>query len=103
MVAKSGMLFDRSVAPDSALFSQAAEGHLWRRVVAAEIEIQPLVEKRDYNAVLQKLADLRDDVDTFFDQVLVMDGDSTIRENRLRLLMRLEGLFLHVADISFLQ
>jgi glycyl-tRNA synthetase beta chain len=103
MVAKSGMLVDRSVVPDIGLFSQAAEENLWRRVVAAEIAIQPLVENRDYNVVLQKLADLRDDVDTFFDQVLVMDGDATIRENRLRLLMRLEGLFFNVADISVLQ
>ena len=103
IVAKSGMVVDGSIAPDTALFAAPAEDNLWRRVAAEELEIQPLIERREYNAVLQKLADLRDDVDTFFDQVLVMDGDATIRENRLRLLMRLEGLFLHVADISFLQ
>ncbi len=103
IVAKSGMVVDDSRAPDTALFTAAAEENLWQRVAAAELEIRPLIEKREYNAVLQKLADLRDDVDTFFDQVLVMDGDATIRENRLRLLMRLEGLFLHVADISLLQ
>ncbi len=102
IVAKSGIVVDSSIAPDTTLFSQAAEENLWRRVIEAEIDIQPLIEKRDFSGVLQKLADLRADVDTFFAQVLVMDGDATIRENRLRLLMRLEGLFLHVADISFL-
>ena len=103
IVAKSGMIVDGSISPDTGLFSEAAEKNLWQRVAAAEVEIQPFLEQREYNVVLQKLADLRDDVDTFFDQVLVMDGDATIRENRLRLLMRLAGLFLHVADISFLQ
>lgn len=103
IVAKSGIAVDRSIAPDTTLFSQTAEENLWRRVVAAELDIQPLIEERDFSGVLEKLADLRDDVDAFFAHVLVMDGDATIRENRLRLLMRLEGLFLHVADISFLQ
>ena len=103
IVAKSGMVIDGSMAPDAAFFSEAAEESLWRRVAAAEIEIRPLVARNDYKAVLQTLADLRVEVDTFFDQVLVMDDDAKIRENRLRLLMRLAGLFLNVADISFLQ
>ena len=53
--------------------------------------------------MLRALAGLRDTVDTFFDDVMVMADDKTLRENRLALLARLQALFLEVADISVLQ
>jgi glycyl-tRNA synthetase beta chain len=46
---------------------------------------------------------LREPVDAFFDQVMVMADDPAIRANRLALLNRLSALFLGVADISILQ
>jgi glycyl-tRNA synthetase beta chain len=45
---------------------------------------------------------LRDVVDSFFDQVMVMADDAAVRANRLALLAKLRGLFLQVADISVL-
>jgi glycyl-tRNA synthetase beta chain len=43
---------------------------------------------------------LRDPIDRFFDDVMVMAEDKAIRDNRLALLGELRALFLHVADIS---
>jgi glycyl-tRNA synthetase beta chain len=57
----------------------------------------------DYSAVLTCLADMRETVDGFFDQVMVMADDEAVRSNRLALLNKTRALFLGVADISYLQ
>ncbi|MHB1323905.1 MAG: glycine--tRNA ligase subunit beta [Coriobacteriia bacterium] len=54
----------------------------------------------DYDGALAVLAELRGPVDAFFDRVLVMDPDETLRRNRLALLNRLNGLFAGFADFS---
>ena len=53
-----------------------------------------------YAPRLQEIADLRPNVDKFFDQVLVNDPDPKIRENRLRLLQSLNAKFSSIADFS---
>jgi glycyl-tRNA synthetase beta chain len=58
------------------------------------------VAVRAYAEVLNELADLRDPVDRFFDDVMVMADDEAIKNNRLALLGELRALFLDVADIS---
>jgi glycyl-tRNA synthetase beta chain len=62
-----------------------------------------MIQGQDFAGVLATLAGLRDQVDAFFDQVLVMADDVDVRRNRLMLLYRLHGLFANVADISRLQ
>ncbi len=54
----------------------------------------------DYIAGLSQLAALKEPVDRFFDHVMVMHNDKTIRRNRLATLARIRQLFLGVADIS---
>lgn len=66
-------------------------------------EIQPLLAKRDYQATLNCLALLKNDVDAFFDHVMVMADDPELRANRLALLSLLSQQFLTCADISKLQ
>ena len=51
-------------------------------------------------ATLQSLAVLRSAVDAFFDSVMVMADDAALRANRLALLKRMQGLFMHAADLS---
>jgi glycyl-tRNA synthetase beta chain len=46
---------------------------------------------------------MRETVDGFFDQVMVMADDDAVRNNRLALLNQTRALFLGVADISYLQ
>ena len=65
--------------------------------------LEPLLEKGDYQGVLEMLAELREPVDAFFDTVMVMADDEAVRNNRLALLAFLRDLFLNVADISLLQ
>jgi glycyl-tRNA synthetase beta chain len=56
-----------------------------------------------YGEALNRLARLREPVDAFFDQVLVMAEDAAVRDNRIALLNELSSLFLRVADFSRLQ
>jgi glycyl-tRNA synthetase beta chain len=54
----------------------------------------------DYGAALALLAEAREPVDRFFDEVMVMVDDPMLRANRLALLARLHALMNGVADIS---
>jgi glycyl-tRNA synthetase beta chain len=84
------------------LVEPGAEAALAEALAAAEKDIAPLAQSRDYVGLLKRLAELRDPVDRFFDAVMVMADDPAKRTNRLNLLGRLRGLFLRVADISLL-
>ena len=85
---------------DKTLFSDAAETALYESVEAAQQSVRPLLEKRAYTDALTQLAELRQPVDTFFDEVMVMTDDEAVRQNRLALLSELRTLFLDIADIS---
>ena len=82
---------------------EPAEKVLAEAVLALRTEVQPLIAQGDYTAVLDKLANLRAPVDSFFDNVMVNAEDPALRQNRLAILNTLQGLFLQVADISVLQ
>ena len=82
---------------------EPAEKALAEAVLALRTEVQPLIAQGDYTAVLDKLANLRAPVDSFFDNVMVNAEDPVLRQNRLAILNTLQGLFLQVADISVLQ
>ena len=56
----------------------------------------------DYAAAVSALSQLREPIDIFFDKVLVMDENDTVRRNRLRLLNKFAQVFSNVADISVL-
>lgn len=82
---------------------EPAEKALAEAVLALRTEVQPLIAQGDYTTVLDKLANLRAPVDSFFDNVMVNAEDPSLRQNRLAILNTLQGLFLQVADISVLQ
>lgn len=82
---------------------EPTEKALAEAVLALHTEVQPLIAQGDYTAVLDKLANLRVPVDSFFDNVMVNAEDPALRQNRLAILNTLQGLFLQVADISVLQ
>lgn len=66
-------------------------------------DIQPLLEQKNYQATLTRLAQLKNDVDAFFDNVMVNTDDLELRASRLALLSMLSKQFLKIADISKLQ
>ena len=85
---------------DTSLLVDAAEIQLAENITQLSIVVTPLLEQRDYAGVLKILASLRESVDQFFDDVMVMVDDTAVRANRLALLHSLRSLFLNVADIS---
>ncbi len=92
-----------AVNVDAGLLRLPAEQALHAALSAVSGDVAPLLEQGDYTSTLKTLARLRDPVDTFFDDVMVMDEDEQLRNNRIALLIHLQGLFLRVADISRLQ
>ncbi len=82
------------------LFEADAETALHNAMLASKDVVVPLLERRSYAEVLNELAGLRDHVDRYFDDVMVMADDEAVRNNRLALLSKLRALFLNVADIS---
>lgn len=88
---------------DNKLLHESAEKLLAAQLEKTSKEVSPLFDKQDYQPALIKLATLRQSVDSFFDAVMVMAEDKSVRSNRLALLKQLGDLFLQVADISRLQ
>jgi len=62
-----------------------------------------MVEAGDYTSALGALAGLREPVDSFFNEVMVMAEDEALKRNRLGLLKTVGDEFLRIADISILQ
>ena len=88
---------------NASLLKQDEEKHLAQHLALLEAEVMPLIHHGEYTQALKQLASLRPAVDAFFDKVMVMAEDKVLRDNRLALLTKLEGLFMRVADISKLQ
>jgi glycyl-tRNA synthetase beta chain len=91
--------FDES-APNPALLQESAEKNLYAATARLLPAVRSLVENEDYTEALRMLAGVRAEVDTFFDQVMVMTDEPMLRSNRLALLVQLERLMNQVADIS---
>jgi glycyl-tRNA synthetase beta chain len=77
-----------------------AEQILAEQVDAIARLVEPRYAAREYTEALQSLAALRKATDDFFDSVMVMTDDAGLRANRLALLKRMQGLFMHAADLS---
>jgi glycyl-tRNA synthetase beta chain len=90
---------DALVAREKLLVDDA-EKRLHAALTRAEETVRPLLESRDYTEALRELAGLREAVDQFFDDVMVMVDDESLKNNRLALLSELRALFLDVADLS---
>lgn len=87
---------------DKDALQEDAERRLEARVTSLASLISPLLEAQDYEGVLRKLSELGEDIDTFFDQVMVMAEQPDLRRNRFALLQAVNALFLEVADIALL-
>lgn len=86
---------------DGALLGEA-EQSLLSAVDAASASVSDKLAAGAYAEALAALAALREPIDRFFTDVLVMDDDPKVRDNRLRLLNRFASVFGDVADIGAL-
>jgi glycyl-tRNA synthetase beta chain len=86
--------------PDPELFTDEHERALYK----ASSEIAPVInghwKKGEYTLVFQTLASIKDTIDAFFDHVLVMADDESVRTNRLVLLQNVRELYFRIADLS---
>ena len=89
-----------SVSLDVAALTEAAEILLARELQTLAPLIETHMARAEYAQALTVMAQLRDPVDRFFDEVMVMADDPAVRQNRLALLARLHQLMNQVADIS---
>jgi len=85
---------------NTALFSEPAEGDLYRAIDAATGIAREAVAKEDFASAMAALAKLRGPVDLFFDQVTVNADTPALRENRLKLLAQIRATLHTVADFS---
>lgn len=83
-----------------ALLQDEAEKKLAAAVTRVQPEVDAAFAAGDFTGTLKTLAQLRDDVDAFFNDVMVMAEDVALRNNRLALLRSLHGMMNRVADIS---
>ncbi len=88
---------------DLKLVRDPAEKNLADRLGEIDLSVQECFDTARYETGLEQLASLREPVDRFFDEVMVMVEDESLRNNRLALLNRVQRMFLRVADISLLQ
>ena len=82
------------------LLTEPAEKALNQALVTVGEDTARDLASADYSSALARLAQLRGDVDRFFDEVMVNADDSALRNNRLALLAGLRAQFVAIADIS---
>ncbi len=82
------------------LLAEPAEQKLYGAMTDTRQAVDQAFAQADFSATLKALAALRDDVDAFFNDVMVMAEDPALRANRLALLQSLHAMMNRVADIS---
>ena len=99
--ARAAHLADASLGVDvDAALMGDAERALLEAVDGSRASLDEALSAKDFASVIAALAALREPIDAFFDDVMVMDDDMALRENRLRLLNRFTSVFAGIADIG---
>lgn len=84
----------------SFLFENPAEASLHAALVQTEQQVALFLDRKDAEAAFTEIAGIKESVDRFFDEVMVMTEDARLRRNRLALLKRISDLFVKLADFS---
>lgn len=98
---KDGKSFDG--APNAALYRLDEEKALAGAIDQVKADASAAVAREDFAAAMTAMAKLRPAVDAFFDKVKVNDDDTSVRENRLKLLNEIRAATRAVADFSKIQ
>jgi glycyl-tRNA synthetase beta chain len=88
---------------NESIIEHQAEQKLYDQIKDMTKRVDALYCSGNYTDLLKMLASLKEPVDAFFDQVMVMVENSSVKKNRLALLKQLQSLLSGVADISLLQ
>ena len=87
---------------NTALLQEQAEQQLVQHITALKPQIDACYQQGSYEQALSKLAELRADVDNFFEQVMVNVDDAALKQNRLLILQKMAAILSTTADISVL-
>lgn len=82
---------------------EKSEQELYRLCVQVRERMEPMLSAKNYYGALETFLTLKEPIDTFFDEVMVMAEDSEVRQNRLNLLTALREIVLSIGDISKMQ
>lgn len=85
---------------DDSLFYSDSERSLYTASKRLSALVDDLISKGDYDSALKEIASLRPEVDSFFDDVMVMVDDLPVRNNRIALLSAVASIFEDIADFS---
>ena len=88
---------------DTKLLHEEAERNLYEVFTRVQNESKPFLEVKEYNKALDIILQMKEPVDHFFDEVMVMTDEAALKKNRLNLLTAISGLFLQVGDFSKMQ
>lgn len=85
------------------LLIEDAEKNLFYLLTEVREKMTSLLGVKNYQEALENLLKMKEPVDRFFDEVMVMADDQAVRRNRLNLLTALGELVLKIGDISKMQ
>ncbi|MCP3873541.1 MAG: glycine--tRNA ligase subunit beta, partial [Desulfobacteraceae bacterium] len=85
---------------DETLFQEKAEESLFSLFKDVSEQMQKLITQKNYLKALEVLLKMKEPIDTFFDEVMVMAEDIDVRQNRLNLLTAMGERVLQIGDIS---
>lgn len=89
------------VRPD--LLQGGAEKNLYEAFIQVQTDTESLLEAKEYGKALEIILRMKEPVDVFFDEVMVMTEEKSLQQNRLNLLSAISGLFLQIGDFSKMQ
>ncbi len=81
-------------------FKNQQEKDLHRVYLSIREPVDKCIREKDFASALKSIVEIKESVDSFFDNVMVMDKDETVKMNRLRLLKQISLLFSDIADFS---
>jgi len=87
---------------DPELLTEGTETELYEAFNDVRDRVVPLIDDGEYGKALEIMAELRPPIDKFFDDVMVMVEEESLRNNRLGLLKTIADLFEQIADFSFI-
>lgn len=85
---------------DSENLIEPAEKLLFRNYSQIIVEVEKSLSERDYLSAILNIRSLKEPIDRYFDEVLVMDKDEKTRRNRISMLWEIRDLFFKLADFS---
>lgn len=82
------------------LFEEQEELKLYQVFNEIEEKVDSLLDSKEYDKALDQLISLREPIDEFFDNVMVMVENEEVKENRLSLIKKISNKMMEICDLS---